>query len=152
MADPVGGYGTDDYRPGYIAGIRFPTHNVTEGNTVWEVGANIPHSTIPFTGQPPTTTTVNNPPPQQPAPQPPQPQGQTITTSDGQRRTLVTDPAVISEYQQRKIDLYNQATGRNIRQWSDLRKRGGRIRRRKSGGPIQRAIGMARRASRRGRV
>jgi hypothetical protein len=51
--DPVGGYGTDEYAPGFIAGQRFPTHNITPGNRVFDLGNRIPSDWIPYRGSAP---------------------------------------------------------------------------------------------------
>ncbi len=48
--DPVGGYGTDQYAPGYIGGVRFPTWNITPGNRVFDLGNRIPSDWIPYRG------------------------------------------------------------------------------------------------------
>lgn len=60
--DPVGGYGTDEYAPGYVGGVRFPTWNITPGNKVFDLGNKIPHDWIPYRGAAPDSVRAENDP------------------------------------------------------------------------------------------
>lgn len=59
---PVGGYGTDEYAPGFIGGVKFPTWNITPGNKVFDLGDKIPHDWIPYRGRAADETRVEGEP------------------------------------------------------------------------------------------
>lgn len=58
--EPVGGYGTDDYAPGYVGGVKFPTWNITPGNRVFDLGDKIPSDWIPYRGSAPDSERNEN--------------------------------------------------------------------------------------------